>query len=557
MSKYAFMRIAVCVGLALLLLPCPRADAQFNILVKSSTHFIEVPASADSPDGPTISLAATLYQPRFFPSAPAVIYIHGWGGRRLMGEDNLAYYIAASGYTVLSYSARGFGDGESGGHVTLAGPDELSDLSRVIDWLLNDPEDTISPRVGKVGVIGGSYGGGHGFQIASDPRVSAVIPLIGWTDLEQALYPNGATNYRQGIGQFYGGLKREQGAPPFYNYDRLQFEMFDAAAEGRAPTQFVKDSLRARSVATTDASGRSTLKAARMPRAPIFIIHSWDDYLFPAPQVLDIYSQITAPKQIYLGRRGHPPGGHDYDGEEAVIAAQVLRWFDHHLRGIGGTDSRSVTSAPAPFFWEYYTSQQLGSSDTAPLALYLKAGGQLSRKKKGPTQQEVAGGVFRPQRLRSSRLGSEVPARADMFSATVDRSGSLARSLVYTFAPWASDTQTLGLNEFNLYLSSGTSSVVDVIVRTFDVAPDGTETEVTVGVIRVDGLAPGEVRRVTFRDYGDNWIFRAGHSLRLKLTNIDFPDFRPPGVNDNLPSEITLHYGKQFPSSVRVPVLKN
>jgi predicted acyl esterase len=76
-------------------------------------------------------------------------------------------------------------------------------------------------------------------------------------------------------------------------------------------------------------------------------------------------------------------------------------------------------------------------------------------------------------------------------------------------------------------------------------------------VIRVEGLVPGEVRRVTFRDYGENWVFRAGHSLRLKLTNIDFPDFRPPGVNDNQPSEITLHYGKQFPSSVRIPVRKN
>src|ERR1051325_2416167 len=64
-------------------------------LVDVSTHFIQVPAGTFGSG--TIQLAATLYQPRFFLSAPAAIYIHGFGGHRLTGDDNLAYYIAASG----------------------------------------------------------------------------------------------------------------------------------------------------------------------------------------------------------------------------------------------------------------------------------------------------------------------------------------------------------------------------------------------------------------------------------------------------------------------------
>jgi predicted acyl esterase len=85
-------------------------------------------------------------------------------------------------------------------------------------------------------------------------------------------------------------------------------------------------------------------------------------------------------------------------------------------------------------------------------------------------------------------------------------------------------------------------------------APDGKETEVTVGVMRVSGLMVGEVRRVAFRDFGDNWVFQAGHRIKLKLTNIDFPDFRPPGASDNLRSDISLHYGKAFPSSLKLTV---
>ncbi|HEU4388961.1 MAG TPA: CocE/NonD family hydrolase, partial [Blastocatellia bacterium] len=126
--------------------------------VDVSTHFIEVAGGSAGPQ--PLRLAATLYQPRFLPSAPAAIYIHGWGGRRLLGTDNLAYQISAAGYVVLSYTARGFGEGESGGQVSLAGPDELNDLSRVIDWLQGDPDHVITPRVTRIGVIGGSYGGG-------------------------------------------------------------------------------------------------------------------------------------------------------------------------------------------------------------------------------------------------------------------------------------------------------------------------------------------------------------------------------------------------------------
>jgi putative CocE/NonD family hydrolase len=495
-----------------------------------------------------------LYQPRFFPSAPAVIYIHGWGGHRLTGSDNLAYYVAAAGYTVLSYTARGLGDGESGGRATIAGPDELEDLRHVIDWLTNDPDNAIGPRVTKIGVVGGSYGGGHGFQISSDPRVSAVIPLVGWTDLEQSLFPNGVVNYRLGIGEFYSGLDQQVGQAPFFNYSRLEFDILDAAAEGRLPDSSVRQQLRARSIAQRDANGREILDESRQPRAPVFIIQSWDDYLFPSTQVLDVFSQITAPKQIYLGRQGHPPEGHSFEGEELYIATQVLRWFDYYLRGIGGKDSRSVTSAPAPFEVVPYTARQFPSDDISSLSLFLKPGGILSRKKKGPDEPGTAGGVFRPEQVRSSRLGAEIPTQSEMLSGHAEAIASVPAKLEYTFAPWETETEMIGSSEFTLNVSSLTSADVDLIARTYDVAPDGTETEVTVGVMRVTGLSPGEVRTVTFKDYGDDWVFAAGHSLRIKISNIDFPAFRTPGSNDNVRSEITIHTGKKFRSRITVPL---
>jgi len=527
--------------------------ARPGALVDVSTRFVTVPAGSFAGDE-NITLAATLYQPRFLLSAPAVVYIHGWGGHRLTGEDNLAYYVAAAGYIVLSYTARGFGDGESGGRATLAGQDEIEDLRHVIDWLKNDPDHAIGPRVTKIGVIGGSYGGGHSFQISSDPRVSAVIPLVGWTDLEQALYPNGAINYRLGIAEFYSGLQQDVGQPPFFNYTQLEFDLFDAAAEGRPPTGAALQALRARSIAHQDPDRREVIEPARQPRVPVFMVQSWDDYLFPSSQVLDVYSQLTVPKQLYLGRTGHPPGGNKFEGEELYIAEQILRWFDRYLRGFGASDPRPISSAPAPFTVLPYTANSFPSDDLAPTNLFLKRGGLLARKKKGPAEIETAGGIFRPERIRSSRLGADIPTSDDMLSARVERSSDSPLRLEYTSPPWTEETEVIGPAEFSVFVSSATSTELDVVVRTFDVAPEGTETEITVGAARATQLGAGEIRRITFRDFGDDWVFKRGHSLRVKISNIDFPTFRPPGSNDNLASQITIHTGKKFPSRLTVLV---
>jgi predicted acyl esterase len=124
----------------------------------------------------------------------------------------------------------------------------------------------------------------------------------------------------------------------------------------------------------------------------------------------------------------------------------------------------------------------------------------------------------------------------------------------YTLAPFETETEMVGSSEFTLFISCTTSADVDLLVRTFDVAPDGTETEVTVGGARVTGLATGEVRPVSFKDYGDDWVFGAGHSLRIRVSNIDFPTFRPPGANDNMPLIITIHTGRKRPSRLVLPV---
>ena len=74
--------------------------------------------------------------------------------------------------------------------------------------------------------------------------------------------------------------------------------------------------------------------------------------------------------------------------------------------------------------------------------------------------------------------------------------------------------------------------------RLFDVAPDGTELLMTRGVYRLENdPATGTVRLPL---YGNHWRLEPGHKIRLDLTQVDTPTYRP----SNLPSSL------QFPTGV-------
>ncbi len=145
------------------------------------------------PDGPgsaaTVTLDATLYLPEHTP-APAVLLAHGFGGNK-DSVDGQARRLAADGFVVLAYSARGFGN--STGSIWLNDPDrEVADARALVSWLGNRPEvQQDGPDDPRVGVAGGSYGGALALSLGgTDRRVDAVAAGITWNDLGTALFPN-------------------------------------------------------------------------------------------------------------------------------------------------------------------------------------------------------------------------------------------------------------------------------------------------------------------------------------------------------------------------------
>lgn len=122
---------------------------------------------------------------------PSVLLGHGFGG----SKDDVraqAEQLARDGYAVLTWSARGFG--RSGGQIGLNDPEhEVKDVSRLVDWLAQQPEVRLDgdgdPRVG---VAGASYGGAISLLAAGyDRRIDAIAPQITYWNLADSLFPQG------------------------------------------------------------------------------------------------------------------------------------------------------------------------------------------------------------------------------------------------------------------------------------------------------------------------------------------------------------------------------
>jgi ABC-2 type transport system ATP-binding protein len=133
--------------------------------------------------------------------APTVLMGPGWGlsgdtdqtgtsGAAFGGIDIGALHRA--GYSVLTWDPRGFG--ASGGEAEVDSPTaEAKDVSRLIDWVATRPGVELDgPGDPRIGMVGGSYGGGiQWVTAAQDCRVDAIVPIISWHSLVTSLDKTG------------------------------------------------------------------------------------------------------------------------------------------------------------------------------------------------------------------------------------------------------------------------------------------------------------------------------------------------------------------------------
>jgi ABC-2 type transport system ATP-binding protein len=283
-----------------------------------SSTFGQQDVTITSADG--TRLAATIFTPDGSPPAggwPAVVFMHGLGGDR-SSATAIARGMGMIGdeYVVLAFDARGHGKSE--GLVGIDGPNEIGDVKAVFSWLRERPD----VADGKIGAWGISYGGGAALgSLTAGVPWAAVEPVITWTDLRQALMPQGLAKTGVVAG-FLTSLDPTRVEPEV-------FAVRDAAFTGNVST------------VTAFGSARSSALGLRGETTPIFMMQGRRDFAFGLDQARTLWSAVKGPKRLWIGNMGHPPSGYLAPDTAAMLREGKL-WFDRWLRGVrNGIDGRS------------------------------------------------------------------------------------------------------------------------------------------------------------------------------------------------------------------------
>ena len=250
---------------------------------------------------------------------PGVVFISSWAAADFFEYLGQQQRLAQDGYVAMAYTARGFYLSE--GTVGVAGPQDVSDVSSAINWMLtNTPAD-----VNNIGASGISYGAGLSLlAAAADTRIKAVTALSGWGTLMDQLYGQDTPNPTWANILFLSGAVTGRLDPIVAEYS--------AAIQNPDTPKSKIDEIRAWGA---ERSPSTFVAALNQRKVPIFISKNMQDDMFQSASSLSLFSQLIGPKKFLLN-----PGIHAMTelpgatlGLDNYPMDQAHRWMNRFLKG--------------------------------------------------------------------------------------------------------------------------------------------------------------------------------------------------------------------------------
>jgi ABC-2 type transport system ATP-binding protein len=321
----------------------------------------------------------------FFPAAglkphhraPTVLMGPGWGQLGSTDENSKTStaggvigigVLRHRGYNVLTWDPRGFGG--SAGTAEVDSPEfEGRDVSAMISWVARQPEAMLDKKGDpRVGMVGGSYGGGIQLVSAAlDHRIDAIVPDIAWHSLKTSLDKNDTAKSGWGIPLYQAAVLA---------HARLDPHITDAAMA--ETTSFTGPAADIRFFAT-----RGPGDLVNKITAPTLLIQGTVDTLFTLQEAVENYDALRAhhvpAKMLWFC------GGHGVcltnPGDTGRIQRDTLAWLGRYLQ-----DKPRVRTGPG-FEW----LDQNGRSYSAP-SYPLRAAGSLTGDGSGTLPLIASGG---------------------------------------------------------------------------------------------------------------------------------------------------------------------
>jgi hypothetical protein len=463
-------------------------------------------------------------------------------------------YFAGHGYAGVRVDMRGSGDSDG----VLLGEylkQEQDDALEVIEWLAAQPWCS-----GRVGMIGISWGGFNGLQVAArrPPALKAVISLCSTDD-----------RYADDI-HFMGGCLL---------MDKLSWGSTMLAINATPPDPaIVGERWRELWMQRLEGSGLWIEEWHRRQRrddfykqgsvcenydaieCPVYMVGGWADGYSNA--IFRVLEHLKAPCKGLVGPWAHKYPHFASPGPRIGFLQECLRWWDHWLKDkeTGIMDEPKLRAwvqdsvAPRPWYaerpgrWVAEAAWPSPSSVPTPVAL-SSAGLHLD----GETPGDDVLSICSPQSVGLAAgkwcaygLGPDQPG---------DQREEAGGSLVFDSAPLDAPLEILGAPLVDLSLSADRPAAFVAAVLS-EVLPDGAATRLTYGLLNLThresheeprALLPGERYQVRLKLNDCGQRLSPGSRLRLALSTSYFPIVWPA------PETVTLQVATAG-SSLTLPV---
>ncbi|MGH2521722.1 MAG: CocE/NonD family hydrolase [Anaerolineales bacterium] len=523
------------------------------------THTVRHIKNVLIPMSDGVRIAADLFMPEGDGRFPAVFeFLPYRKDDRVSARWNAHYYFAERGFVGVRADIRGTG-GSEGVATDEYTPQEQQDACEIIAWAGGQPWCN-----GNVGMFGTSYGGFNTLQTAmhNPPALKAIVPHAATDDRynDDVHYSGGCL---MGIDQvvYPGWMVPMNAMPPYPQYTTEDWAgVWRQHLEGNPP--WLLEWLRHQTEDEYWLQGSLKTDYASI-RCPILHLGGWQDgYTNPVFRMLE---HLKAPNRAIVGPWQHSRPNDAYPEPRINHLHEMARWWAHWLRdedtGVMREPQLAVYvqhgARPHPFLphmpgeWRY--EEKWPPDRLEEQSLYLAGHGELRAEPEANNEADD----YTYHATVGVTAGFWCPLPPPWGLAR-DQATDEARSLNYATAPFEEPLEILGFPKATLHVSSS-AEIAFFCVKISDVAPDGSSTLVSRGILNAthrkshrdpEPLTPGETYELEIPLKVVSWVFKPGHRLRVSISSSDWPTIWP----SPLPATNKIYHGRARPSRIILPV---